>query len=259
MKQRGFTLIEVLLASAALAVLLSIVWTITLFLSRMETRRALHTEQQRIVRMWTQILNDDFRSAIQDTEQLNKAVGDETIRHFGVSGTSTQLRIDISDYSWRSAESSELRTIFYEIDPASGLVRRERDYAALITVEGTMQRAPEIVGGQFQYYDGGTWHDQWVSLDQKSAPSAIRVTLHSLSLAEANRWRNQGIADREPAINPITVQVPTASRGSESYQREQPPRPPQDDQSPPPPSPPSPPQSQPPPPPRPFHSFFGDD
>ena len=256
MRRLGFTLIEVLLATAALTVLLSIVWSVTIFLSRLETRRALHTGQQRIVRTWAQILNDDFRSAIQDTEQLNKAQGDETIRHFGVSGTSTWLRIDISDYSRRSTESSELRTIFYEFQPDSGLVRRERDYAALTTAKGAVKIAPEIVSGQFQYYDGGTWHDQWTSLEQKSAPSAVKVTLHSLPLAEANRWRNQIPASSEPAINQVTVQIPAASRMFESYQRAQPP---QEEQPPPPPSPPSPPQLQPPPPPSPFHSFFGDD
>ena len=258
MKSQGFTLIEVLLASAALAVLLSIIWTVTLFLSRMETRRTLQTEQQRIIQTWTQILNDDFRSAIQDTEQLNKAVGDETIRHFGVSGTSAWLRIDITDYSGLSAESSELRTIFYEFDPASGLVRRERDYAALTSMEGAVQTVPEIVNGQFQYDDGGTWHDQWTSLDQKSVPSAVRVTFYSLPLAEANRWRNQITADKEPAMNQVTVRIPAALQTFETYQRAQPPRQPQDEQ-PPPPSTPSPPQLQPPPPPSPFHLFFGDD
>ena len=229
-------------------------------LARMETQQALHTDQQRIVRTWTQILNDDFRSAIQDTEQLNKAVGDETIRHFGVSGTSTQLRIDISDYSWRSTESSELRTIFYDFHPTNGFVRRERDYAALKSFEGAVQTATEIVSGEFRYFDGGTWHDQWASLDRKSAPTAVEVTFYSLPLPEADRWRNRIAGAQEPALNRVIVQVPAASRTAESYKRAQAPRPPQENPPPsPPPSPPQPPRPQPPPPPSPFHSLFGDD
>ena len=258
MRRQGFTLLEVLLATAILVVLMSIVWSATLMLLRTETQRVQYSEQQRIVRTWTQILSDDFRSAIQDTEQLNKAVGDETIRHFGVSGTSTQLRIDISDYSWRTTESSELRTIFYEFHPTSGLVRRERDYAALQSVEGTVQIASEIVSGEFRYFDGGSWHNQWASLDRKSAPSAIEVTFYSLPSAEANRWRNREIGTNVPALNRVTVQVPAATRTYETYQRVQAPRPPQENQPPPPPSPPQPPRPQPPPPPSPFHSFFDD-
>ena len=220
------------------------------------------TEQQRIVRTWTQIISDDFQSAIQDTEQLSKGADGETIRHFGVSGTSAQLRIDISDYSWRSEGSSELRTIYYDFQSASGLVRRERDYAALTSATEPRKFAMEIVDGQFRYFDGENWHDHWSSLDRKSAPSAIEVTFRSFPLGEANRWRNRIPNTREPVENKITVHVPAASRMAfEPYLRAAPPRPPETIPPPPPPMPPpqlppSPPQ---PPPPSPFHSLFGED
>ena len=257
--RRGFTLLELLLTSSVLVVLLGIVWSVMLILSQMETRRIQHTEQQRIVRTWTQRLSDDFRSVIQDTEQLNKMEGNDTIRHFGVSGTSTQLRMDVTDFSQRSAESSELRTIFYEFHQTSGLVRRERDYAALKSVEGALQIASEIVSGQFRYFDGGTWHDHWSSLDRKCAPSAVEVTFYSLSRAEADRWRSRVPDAHEPAMNKVIVQIPAASPTFESYQRVQPPQPPQENQPLPPPSPPPSPSPPSPPPPSPFHSLFGDD
>jgi len=252
--------LELLLAVAIFIVLLGIVWSTTAFLLQAETRRMQQTEQQRIVRAWTQTLTDDFQSAIQDAEQLNKAVGSETIRHFGVSGTSTQLRIDVSNYSWRTEESSELRTVFYDFQPDSGLVRRERDYAALQSVAGIVKIAPEIVGGQFRYFDGRTWHDHWSSLDRKSAPAAIEVTFRSLPLGEANRWRNKTPGTKDPVENKVSVPIPTASKMAfEPYQRAAPPRPPETMPPPPPPMPPpTPPPSQPPPP-SPFHSLFGDD
>jgi len=258
--RRGFTLIELLLASSALAALLGILWSVMVLLTKMETGRLQHTEQQRIVRKWTETLSDDFRSAIQDTEQLNKTEGGETIRHFGVSGTTTQLRIDVTDFSWRSAESSELRTITYEFHQSSGLVRRERDYAALKSVEGAMEITPEIVSGQFRYFDGGTWHEHWSSLDRKSAPSAVEVTFYSLPRYEAARWRSRIPDAKEPALNKVIVQVPAASHAFESYQRVQAPQPPPQNLPPPsPPSFPSPPQPPQQPPPSPFHSLFGDD
>jgi len=255
--RRGITLLELLLAVAIFIVLLAIVWSATSFLLRAEQRRIHQTEQQRIARTWTQIISDDFQSAIQDAEQLSKGADGETIRHFGVSGTSTQLRIDISDYSWRSEGSSELRTIYYDFQPASGLVRRERDYAALTSVTEPKKFALEIVGGQFRYFDGGTWHDHWSSLNHKSAPSAIEVTFRSLPLGEANRWRNQVPGTKEPVENKITVHIPAASRMTfEPYRRAAPPRPPET--RPPPIPPPAPPASPPQPPPSPFHSLFGD-
>ena len=249
MTRRGFTLLEVLLVLAMLGTILGIVWGVIFIFSQMETRRTKHTKQQHLIRAWTQILNDDFRNAIQDTEQVNKAVGSETIRHFGVDGTATQLRIDVSDYSRRSAESSELRTIYYEFLQSGGLVRRERDYAAPQSATGTVKIASEIVSGRFRYFDGGTWHEQWVSLERKSVPSAIEVTFYLLPLSDTSKHSSHR----------VIVHIPSASQGfSESYQRAQPPRPPQENLPPPSPSLPSP--SQPPSPqPSPFHSLFGDD
>lgn len=254
--RRGFTLIELLLVSALLAVLFGIVWGMTSTLLRSETIRKKISEQQQIARTWKEIFDDDFRSVIQDTEQLNKAVGDETIRHFGVDGTATRLRIDIADYSWRTDKSSELRTIFYEFHPNSGLVRRERDYAALKSVEGALQAVPEIVSGTFRYFDGSSWSDEWSSLDRKRAPSSIEVTFYFLTYTEAKQWRLGMPGTTAPTMSQVVVQVPAAAEGYfEAYRRAQPPAPPQ-----PPPSPsPSPPRPAAPPPPSPFHSLFGDD
>jgi prepilin-type N-terminal cleavage/methylation domain-containing protein len=260
--RQGFTLIEVLLVLAILAVLFGIVWGVTLSLTNMEARRAQSSGQQRIARNWKQTLSDDLQSVIQDTEQLNKAEGDETIRHFGVVGTATELRIDITDYSWRTEESSELRTIFYKFDPASGLTRQERDYATLQSVESAVQIAPEIVSGTFRYYDGSSWSDQWASLDRKRAPSAVEVTFYSLPIAEAVRWRQRIPSTSEPVMNQVQVRVniPSAAQGYfEQYQRTQAPRPLQEERPPQPPAPPPPPRPPAPPQPRPSHSLFGDD
>ena len=255
--RRGLTLLELLLAAAMFIVLLGIMWQVTSLFVRTETARMRQAGQQRIVRNWTQMMDDDFRSAIQDTEQLNKAVGSETIRHFGLSGTATQLRIDVFHDAWQSAEASELKTIFYDFNPTSGLVRREQDYAAPKSAAGTLQMAPEIVGGKFRYYDGGTWCDYWASIDRKRAPSAVEVTFYSLPFSEAQRWRSRMPETAEPMLNRVVVQVPAASHTYfEPYRREQAPRPPEET---PPPSPPQEPQPQPPPPPSPFHSLFGDE
>ncbi|MDR0326774.1 MAG: GspJ family type II secretion system protein [Planctomycetaceae bacterium] len=257
--RRGFTLLEVIIVISILGTIMGIIGSVTLMISRVETRRQQRADHQRVVRTWTKIFHDDFRSAIQDTEQLHKAEGSETIRHFGVSGTASQLRIDISNYSLRTDESSELRTIFYEFDSEKGLSRKERDYAAPQSATEKEQIAPEVVSGQFRYYDGSSWHDQWTSLARKSAPSAVEVTFGSLPRREADRWRKQ-MSDDDPVQNRVVVQIPAAAQGFYvSYQREQPPQPPRPPQEASPPSPSPPPQPPSSPPPSPFHSLFGDD
>ena len=248
MTRRGFTLLEVLLVLAMLGTMLSIVCGVMSILSQIEIRRTQQAKQQQLIRTWTQRLNDDFQNILQDTEHLSKAVGSETIRHFGVDGTATRLRIDVFDYSRRSAKSSELQTIFYEFHQTNGLVRQERDYAEPQSAAGKVSMASELVSGQFRYFDGNTWHDRWVSLERKSVPSAIEVTFYSSSLSEASK----------NVQNRIIVQIPSATQGfSESYQRVQPP---QESQTPPSLSLPSsaePPQSSSPQT-SPFHSWFGD-
>ncbi|MCL2004539.1 MAG: type II secretion system protein GspJ [Planctomycetaceae bacterium] len=222
--RQGFTLLEILLVLSTLVLLLSIVWGVTYTLIQMEKQRAGQTQQQRTVRHWTQKINDDFRSAIQDTDQdSSPTASGETIRHFGVTGTAEQLRIDVAHYAWRTEESSELRTIFYEFHPANGLVRTERDYAATTAVAETIQNAPEIIHGRFQYYDGGTWHEHWASLDRKSVPSAIEITFYSLSASAAKRQRNGELDMEEPFLSRVVVQIPSAFQGFEPYRRAQPP------------------------------------
>lgn len=255
--RQGLTLLELLLASTIFVTLLGIVGSVTLMLMRAETTRMKQSDHQRVVRHWMQMMNDDFRSVIQDTEQLNKSEGEETIRHFGLSGTATQLRIDISRYGWQTDGMSELKTIFYDFLPTDGLVRREQDYAVRKSSPGITQTAPEIVSGRFRYYDGSAWHEYWASLDRKGSPSAVEISFYSLPFTEAERWRNQVPETEMPTFNRMVVQIPAASQSYvQSYQRQQPPKPPEEVKPPPPPSPP---RVQPPPPPSPSHSFFGDE
>jgi 5-formyltetrahydrofolate cyclo-ligase len=264
--RKSFTLLEVLLASVLFAVLLGIVLSMTSFFIRSETQTVLQTEQQRIVSAWIQILNDDFRTAIQDTEQANKKEGNETIRHFGLYGTATQLRIDVSDEGQAVFDSSTLKTILYEFQPASGLMRREQDYAAAKTARfgnpAAERFSPEIVGCRFRYFDGNTWHEHWASLDRKGVPAAVEAVIQTLPLAEAVRWRNQMPHTVEPALNRIVVQIPAAPLSIfKPYQREEPPKPPVDPIAVTPPPMPQPlePPALPPPPPMPTHSLFGDE
>ena len=257
MMRQGFTLIEILFVLSTLGALLGIVWGVSYMLIHMEKQRASQTQQQRVIRHWMQIINDDFRSAIQDAGQdLGQSADGGTIRHFGVVGTAEQLRIDIVNYIWRTPGSSELRTIVYEFHPTSGLIRTERDYIESATAE-VIQDAPEIIGGQFQYYDGGTWHEHWVSLERKSMPSAIGITFYSLPVSAAKRWRDGESDIEEPFASRMVVQIPSAFQGFEAYQRAQPPGITQ----PPPPPMPAPTFESPPSLPSPslFHSLFGDD
>ncbi|MBN2477371.1 MAG: prepilin-type N-terminal cleavage/methylation domain-containing protein [Pirellulales bacterium] len=47
--------------------------------------------------------------------------------------------------------------------------------------------APEVVGLQFRYFDGSSWSGQWDSLQRKSLPTAIEVTMQVRSYDEAQQ------------------------------------------------------------------------
>ena len=140
--RRGFTLLEILIATALMTTLLWSLWALMDVYSDLFKKGQARTEQSQLVRSLSQLLTDDLRSAIQDpavpppkTSRTQMAA-----RRFGMYGTSDYLRIDIlqvppfpiaptptSDEmestslpgsplegEVRIAQAPELRTVYYE-------------------------------------------------------------------------------------------------------------------------------------------------
>jgi len=139
----GFTLLEILLALALIAVLLAGVSAITSLYSRNYTTTERRVSRAQLARSISQMLSEDLGAAVQDPIQ---AVADDPnrqfIRRFGLRGDSRSLQIDVvqpnlfattatpeenrrvAEGGKKSAESRqvpELKTIFYEFVPLNAL------------------------------------------------------------------------------------------------------------------------------------------
>ena len=154
---RGFTLLEVLIASVLIAVLMAAVWHVLDLYSDMFERGERRTEESQLVRTLAQQFSDDLAGAIQDPVFIDPdSPGPTGARRFGLYGSSRELRIDVLQIpafetapavtakeiedaaAPRKLQAPELRTVYYRFqgsvvdgtgeDERIGLTRRELDF-----------------------------------------------------------------------------------------------------------------------------------
>ncbi len=156
----GFTLLELLISISLLISLISMIWALMQLYSTYYVAGTRKADRSQLVRSLSQLLNEDLGAAIQDPVQplAPGAEGDDSVRRFGLSGSSTSLRIDVVQINpLKSAEipktfrpatagpvqmhapqAPELKTVYYDFVPLSaylktpnakcGLTRRELDF-----------------------------------------------------------------------------------------------------------------------------------
>lgn len=173
----GFTLFEVVLATALAATLLLGVWSLFSIYTRLFEAGQAKTESSQLARALLDQLAADLRSAIQDPipAASSKARTSTPLRRFTLSGSAHELRLDVlqltplegnptpvSDSEQLLGELSaarvpELRTVYYTFqqpsrsaDPTTedfrGLVRRELDFETPVT-EQAVTGAPGALAG----------------------------------------------------------------------------------------------------------------
>ncbi len=170
---RGFTLLEVLIASMLIAVLMASAWHILGLYTDMFERGETRTEESQLVRTLAQQFSDDLAGAIQDPVFIDpNSPGPTGARRFGLYGSSSELRIDVLQIpafetapavtakeiedaaAPRKLQAPELRTVYYRFqgsvvagageDERVGLTRRELDFE---TPEKLDENAPAAAIG----------------------------------------------------------------------------------------------------------------
>ncbi len=156
--RRGFTLLEVVIASLLVAVLMGAVYQSLFIYRKMFERGERQTEEIQLVRTLSQQLSDDLVGAIQDPVFVGpKSRGPSGARRFGLYGNATELRIDVlqipafqvaptptaqemeDSTEPNKLQAPELRTVYYSFyetvsvdstlpDERVGLTRRELDF-----------------------------------------------------------------------------------------------------------------------------------
>jgi prepilin-type N-terminal cleavage/methylation domain-containing protein len=152
MTRRGFTLIEVLVAAALVAVLMAGVWALMSTFERLFNSGQARAEQAQISRTLLAQLAEDLRTAIPDS--ASAAPGATTaVRRFGLFGTEQAMQVDVLQVSadqclvaagrtelvpgGKPLQVPELKTVQYSFTPPGieaellgeqGFVRRELDW-----------------------------------------------------------------------------------------------------------------------------------
>jgi prepilin-type N-terminal cleavage/methylation domain-containing protein len=246
-RARGFTLLEVLLATVLMAVLMTGIWALVSTYEGLFFAGEARTEESQLVRTLLEQLSEDLRSAIPDSASGIPGAS-TSVRRFGLFGTERALQVDVLQVTpsqcvavaavrgepapspGKPLQVPELHTVQYWFDEplsdtaegataARGLVRRELDWEtppggtdeeamgargpssaglsesadegdlsttpdpmsvvplAAASENPSILRAPEVIDLRFRYYDGSAWGTQWNSLERKSLPVAIEVTL----------------------------------------------------------------------------------
>jgi prepilin-type N-terminal cleavage/methylation domain-containing protein len=140
-RSRGFTLMEVLLATVLMALVLSTLWGVFHVYSRLFESGGIEARNARLVTALERQFTDDFHSAIEDSRRENEAATSSSagnpgvVRRFGLQGTASTLRFDVlqtgPEDQLSSAEDAlslgraspskpqvpELKTIVYRFTP----------------------------------------------------------------------------------------------------------------------------------------------
>ncbi len=195
MRQRGFTLLEVMIALGLILALLAVMFG---FLSDVQgsRRRALaFTARQRAATTLIDHLERDLMTCVVEDDEGGA----------GVAGSERSLRIlsrgvlirssGEPNAAWRDMQISD-----YEFREGKGIVNMRR----MAVGEGSGARFYPLGGrvGQvrFRYHDGNRWIDSYNSADQGHLPRAVEVAIwfnspdsHDSEMREEERLSDSGL------------------------------------------------------------------
>jgi len=98
---RGFTLLEVLLASVLMAMVLGALWEVLHVYSHLFESGGIEVRHARLITALVRQLTDDLHSAIEDSPRGHEAAASSAageagvVRRFGLQGTADTLRVDV--------------------------------------------------------------------------------------------------------------------------------------------------------------------
>jgi type II secretion system protein J len=207
MKRRGFTLLELAVATAIFAIVIAATYSLFDSARGITTRAEFRAQLFQSARAALQAVEDDLRGAVMlgsafdtgfigtnsgsEKEPLDKLEFVSVNRYVGAAYDVNQPEvvrgIDVSKVSY-TIEADEkrkphglLRERPLELTPPNGPVHRDEDVTGI---------ADDVVYINFRYYDNGQWIDSWDSTQTHKLPKAVEVTVYILG-----EWRGEKIIE----------------------------------------------------------------
>jgi len=186
-KARGFTLLEVLLAMAILAILMTVIYSSFSTAGRNVERAEASRDQTDLARTLISKMSDDIANAYYNaliTETVfygKKTQGDRENERFDSLALTTLT-------NWRKPDSKETDLIeigyhFEEKPEVQGriLMRREKRELSkdVAVLEGgsDFEVTDKVEGLRLRYFDGSAWADEWDSRTLRKLPRAVEITV----------------------------------------------------------------------------------
>ena len=189
----GFTLMEVLIATAILGIVMAIVYGSFVQTRRVIGRTEAAVDGLRGIRAaFSRITNDVGMAFLSQNNDNTFFVGTDDYE-----GGYSSDKIDFTSFSHilrdRDAKESDQMEVGYylrkDFEGASVLMKREKNRIDVNPMYGgkTYELCEDIVGINFRYLDDGAWLESWDSRVSKNIPEAVEITITTKDSAGVER------------------------------------------------------------------------
>jgi type II secretion system protein J len=206
MKRRAFTLLEILIALAACAVILAAIYGLFSKAVRLRDSAMARTRDVQVRARAAAVLRNDLQNALVSggtlAASLQGSAAAQGSSFPGYLKFTTTTAPDSEELPAPDVQQVEYYIITDPgvVDSKAGLLVRAVDRKLLAPVRETPAEEPlleGVAGLEVSFYDGQSWKDSWeVTETEKTLPQAVRVRIKTAAPS----------ADEHPA--PIEVLVP---------------------------------------------------
>lgn len=193
MNRRAFTLIEMMMALAGAAVILTAIYGIYSRAVHLRDSAMARTREARLRSRAAAVLRNDLRNALVSGGLIATTLtGAQTSPHGGFPGYLKFTTTTTPDTGDRPAADVQQVEFYITADTAAqdsrvGMLVRTVDRDLLAAVRQTPAEEPLLSGVQsmeVSFFDGSSWKDTWeVTTDEQTLPEAVRVRIRTVSNA----------------------------------------------------------------------------
>lgn len=208
--QRGFTLIEAILAVGVSAVVLVTISAVFFGALNLRARTTAALDDMRPIDRSLDLLRHDLENAVPPGTMIAGPLQSGAVSGLGtgVSDGSIQIYTTTGQVS-ANLPWGDVQRVIYQLEDSTNAYARGKDLYRSVT-RNLLSTATEESDDQwlasgidnlkFSYYDGANWLDSWDASATTNLPVAVRVTLQLAG------------ADTAPAPQPLQMVVPLAAQ-----------------------------------------------